>query len=273
MMNVLVAALEISLGAGALRPTADTSYDHRYVARVEFDTTAPGTAGHTLRLEGKSGAVFHLGVGLDLGRTIALELLARRTAYDLGGTSSPHSVDMRYTAFQPPSFEAQVFERRYSEPWADPEGRVHQSVAALNLRLHTPAGPPVSFGLSAGPALYRVSGRLQSLAYTTFFLGGHSVLFSETYQLAVDLPARWTLGLDVGGEAALRLGAHAAIVIDARYFWAGGTEVVPRIAAIVNADQVIRQLSVPDAQAQVPLAPLSMRSSFATGAVLLRFKP
>jgi hypothetical protein len=270
MLHVLVAAMEITVGAGAARSTIDTAYTHRYVPRIAFETTSGGSAGHSLGLSGADGLVVQARVGVELGPRMELELLGCRSTYDLLGPSTPHAIQMHYTSRQPPDYVSRVFQLDAARPWPDAKGHVRQSVVALNLRLHTPAGRPLRLGVSAGPALHHVGGSLASLAYTTFSFGGHSTLVSGMYELGADLPSRWIAGFNVGGEAAVRLGARTALVADVRYFHARQVELDLSVQRIVDARGALLDLSVEEARTRVPLAPLRLRTSFATLSVALR---
>ena len=79
-------------------------------------------------------------------------------------------------------------------------------------------GSKARVGVSAGPAWLRSEGEAESLVYTAYTLGGHSVLFSEDHLVSFDFPSSG-LGLDVGAFLEADLGPNVGLRLDARYFW------------------------------------------------------
>jgi hypothetical protein len=145
-------------------------------------------------------------------------------------------------------------------------------VVGLSLRARFPIGSSATLGLSAGPTLHRVSGDLQSLAWTHFFFGGHAVLFEDTFRLGADLPGAWKPGLGLGGELDVRLSGKLSLVLDARYFLVGEVELQPKLAVILNPDEVIRSMSLEEIAAQLPLAPMRLDPSFFSTSAGLRLR-
>ena len=264
--------VELSLAGSWVVPSLDTGYAHSFTPRVEFEPASNGVAGHTLGLAGANGYGLRGTVGIALGRRLGLELLVVQARHDAGGSSTPYAYRFDYTARQPPSNEPRTFTHESEQPWPDASARVRQIVFGLSLRSRFPIGRSATLGLSAGPTLHRVSGEMESLAWTHFYFGGHAVLFEDTFRLGADLPDAWKPGFGLGGELDVRLGGRWSLVVDARYFLAGEAEVQPKLAIVLNADEVLQSLPLEEIATQLPLAPLRLDPSFFAASAGLRLR-
>jgi hypothetical protein len=200
--------------------------------------------GQTLALDATRALGFEAGVNLFVTPHLGFQFLLNRAAMDLGGTNGPYALELTYVTRQPPDSQAQTFTIQQSNPWPDTIGSLTQLTIAVNPvgRLGRP--DKLNVTVSGGLSYYRLNGTAQPLGYTTFRLGGHSVLFSDEYHLAVSLEPTNVVGFNAGGEINLPLGRHAAIVVGYRYLGGPAADVVVRLSAIVNADQVINQETV-----------------------------
>lgn len=265
--------IDVSLAGSWLVPALDATYAHSFTPRIDLEPASSGSAGHTLHLAGENGYGLRGTLGVDLGGRLGLELLVARSWHNAGGASSPYAYSFEYTARQPPSNEPQTFLHEREQPWPDAEGRLRQLALGLSLRLRFPLGRSATLGLAAGPSLHRVSGEMESLAWTHFFLGGHSVLFEDTFRLGVELPGAWTAGLHLGGALDARLGSKLSLILDLRYFLVRDLEVRPEPSRILNTEEILQSLTLDEIAAQLPLAALRLDPSFfsASGGVRLRF--
>lgn len=114
---------------------------------------------------------------------------------------------------------------------------------------------------SGGLTIHRLTATLQPLAFTSFHLGSHSVLFEDDYHLMMALGPTISIGVNVGGDVNIALGSRAALMIGYRYF--GGSR--PRITAqprdIVNADQVVFDQPLTDIAARLGATPVTVSLS------------
>jgi len=264
--------VDLSLSGSWFVPALDTRYAHVFTPRIEFEPPSNGTAGHTLELSGENGFGVRGAIGVALGHRFGLELLVSHVRHDAGGPSSPYAYRFDYTARQPPSNEPQTFTHEREQSWPDAEARLRQVVLGLSLRARFPIGSSATLGLSAGPTLHRLSGELDSLAWTHFYFGGHAVLFEDTFRLGADIPGAWKPGVALGGELDVRLGGKLGLVVDVRYFLAGEAEVQPKLSGILNADQALRTLSLEEIAGELPLAPVRFDPSFFSTSAGLRLR-
>jgi hypothetical protein len=212
-----------------------------YSPPLLFTSDFTSRSGQTLALEASSDFGFEAGVNLFPTSHLGVQMLVNRASMDLGGTNGPYALGLTYVSRQPPDSQPQTFTLQQSIPWPDTSGSLTQLTIAVNpvARLGRPDGLNVT--VSGGLSYYRLNGTAQPVGYTAFRLGGHSVLFSDEYHLAVSLEPTNVVGFNAGGEVNLPLGRHAAIVAGYRYLGGPTTDVPVRLSTIVNADQVTNQ--------------------------------
>jgi hypothetical protein len=206
------------LGGASLAGSAfDTAYVSRYappLAGIPHESSAT----QTLPLDATTGHGLQIGVERTLGAHVAIQLLGEYAESDITGEPGQYDVRIVYTSRPPPSNEPVAVEARRSEARPEAAGRMKTWLAAANLSAWWDAGPKARVGISAGPAWLRSEGEAESLVYTVYTLGGHSVLFSEDHLVSFDFPSSG-LGLDVGAFLEADLGPNVGLRLDARYFW------------------------------------------------------
>ena len=212
-----------------------------YSPPLLFTSDFMSRSGQTLALEAGRDFGFEAGVNLFPTTHLGLQVLVNRATMDLSGSNGPYALALTYVSRQPPDSQAQTFTLQESIPWPDTSGSLTQLTIAVNPVARLGRPDKLNATVSGGLSYYRLSGTVQPLGYTSFRLGGHSVLFSDEYHLAVSLEPTNVVGFNAGGEVSLPLGTHAAIVAGYRYFGGPTTDVPVRLSTIVNADQVTNQ--------------------------------
>ena len=192
-----------------------------------------GSATQTLPLDASTGHGLQIGLERSLGAHVAIQLLGEYATSDLTGDPGHYDVRMVYTSRPPPSNEPVEVEAKRSEARPEATGELETWAVAVNLAAWLDAGPKARLGLSAGPAWIRTNGRAESLVYTTFSLGGHSVLFSEDQLVSFEFPTSGP-GLDVGAFLEADLGANVGLRVDARYFWAPERDAEVTLTGVAN---------------------------------------
>jgi hypothetical protein len=119
----------------------------------------------------------------------------------------------------------------------------------------------VSATASGGLTLHRLTGTLQPLAFTSFHLGGHSVLLEDDYRLMMALGPTISFGVNVGGDVNIVLGSHAALMVGYRYFGTSSPQVAAQPRAVVNADQVVFEQPLTDIAARLDATPVRVSLS------------
>jgi hypothetical protein len=256
--------IDVTLGAGWGSSSGVPLYTHTYVPRVAFDASSGGTARHTLSIAGESGIALAGTLGLRLSSRVGLEARIATRSNVRGAASGPHALRLDYTAPQPPDNLPRPFTLERSDAWPDAAFRVRQVVLGVGLRVRAVERPGWALDLAAGPTLHRVSGRLDGLAFTDFRLGGHGVLFADTFRLGTELAPEWVAGVHLGATAVLPLSGRMRLAVDARWLGARPVTLRPRVDRILNAEEVLQQLTPADIAGRVTFSPLELRPSFAS---------
>jgi hypothetical protein len=212
-----------------------------YSPPLLFTSDFMSRSGQTLALDARRVIGFEAGVNLFLRSHLGVQILVNRASMDLGGTNGPYALELTYVSRQPPDSQSQTFTIQQSNPWPDTSGSLTQLTIAVNPVAQLGRPDKLNATVSGGLSYYRLNGTAQPLGYTTFRLGGHSVLFSDEYHLAVSLEPANVVGFNAGGEVNLPLGRHVAIVVGYRYLGGPTTDVSVRLSTIVNTDQVTNQ--------------------------------
>ena len=205
-----------------------------YVPQVGSAPDAEGRAGQVLTLDPAKGRGGEFGVNVFPSRSVGLQVFVSYAGTDLGGTNSPYEVELRYTSRPPPDNRPVPVEVRRSLAWPDTTGRLRQWTLGVGpaVRLRR---APATLVASGGLAWARVNGEAEPLGFTTFWLGGHSVPFSDEVRLRASLGPATGVGGYVGAALGIDLARHLALTAGVRLLLIGETDVPARIDAVVDA--------------------------------------
>jgi hypothetical protein len=92
-------------------------------------------------------------------------------------------------------------------------------------------------------------------------MGGHAVMFSDEYQLALSLGSTSIIGFNLGGELDVPTGRRTAVTIGYGYFGAPARDVTVRVSSILNAGEVANEETVASISQHLPLAPVRLEAS------------
>jgi len=253
-LELWVAASAVTTGPGG---TLVTSYSPPLL----FDGDFTSRGGQMLTADASFATGVTAGINVFPSAHLGFQVLIDRAACDVHGANGAYTVALQYVSRQPPNDQTQIVNVQESIGWPDTSGSVTELALGFNgiLRIGGPEG--LSMNVSGGPTFYRATGSLQPVGYTTFHLGGHSVLFEDAYRLAVSLTPAHAFGLNAGVELNQPIGSHAAIVIGYRHFAAPEIDVTAHPAAILNEDQVTFQQSVGDIASRLGAAPMRVALS------------
>ena len=260
----------VIVGPSISLPAFDTQYSSRYSPPFQY-VPHTSTATQAMPLEAGTAPGVLVGVERALGGHVGLRLSAHFGEASLSGAPGRYDLSMRYTSLQPPSYEPVEVSLQRSEARPEADGRLKTLALAFDVVAWTNLGSGGRLGVSAGPAWLRTTGRAESLVYTSYFMGGHSVAFSEDYLVSFEFPAS-TLGLDVGGFAEVDLGRHAGLRLDVRYTWGPERNAEVTLREIVNADEVIRSADLADIERGLLPAPVRFDPSLFRAALALTLR-
>lgn len=215
--------------------------------------------GQTLDAESDRAIGLSGGINLFFMTRLGVQILLDRTSFPLSGSSTPYAFGLQYISRPPPNNEPQVVSVNQSVVWPATSGTLTQSAVGFNVVVRLGRPDHVGFTISGGPSYVRVSGVVQPVGYTTFQLGGHSVLFEDDYRLAVALNSANVVRFNVGGDLTIAAGRSTAVLIGYRYLAGPNVDVSLRPSAILNPDQVFVQQTLDEIASRI--APASMRLS------------
>jgi hypothetical protein len=201
---------------------------------------------------------------------VGIQLLADWMSVRLGGANQPYEYSLLYNSQLPPNGVLVPVKIAQTVPWPDSSGTLSSIALAFNgvIRLGRP--DHINATLSGGPAVQRITGTIQPVAYTQFHLGGHSVLFQDNYELALSLEPTIVWGFDAGGDMNVPLGRHAAVVIGYRHFVTRHSDVDVAVSSVLNPDQIV--FSQPLTDIATRLAPMPTRIDLSSSRLIIGIK-
>ncbi|MGD0782809.1 MAG: hypothetical protein ABSA30_08125 [Candidatus Aminicenantales bacterium] len=218
---------EISAGLGFLWPAWQGTYLHAYEPGFLYGMTGTGSGRQTLTFAAQpsSGAVF--GAAFFITSRFALQVLFDDFSSDVTGTTTTHDTTVTYTSRQPPDDMPRTYTVSSSDNPAETGGQLTDRIISLNGLVRIPLGAGFSLDLSAGGSWFHAGGNLGYPEYTEFWMGGNSVLFSQTYSLQMIFDPLDRIGWNAGAAFSWAFGRNAGLWAEARYF--GCAKTTPQV--------------------------------------------
>lgn len=232
-----------------------------YSPPLLFDGEFTSAAAQTITFDTDIAVGLTVGANLWLSERAGIQILADRVSQSLTGTSSPYMFSLHYSSRLPPNDEVQIVDFHQTVSWPDVTGSFRDLNISVNAAVRAGRADRVSATASAGLTLHRLTGTLEPLAFTSFRLGGRSVLFEDDYRLMVALGPTISFGVNVGGDMNIALASHAALMVGYRYFGASGPQIAAQPRALVNADQVVFEQPLTDIAARLGATPVRVSLS------------
>lgn len=173
----------------------------------------------SLSYKSKNKNGFGAGINYFFTENVGVRLEANYYRAFLKGESSKYNIYLQYVSMQPPSYTPRLFSYQTSLDWEPTDGDFTQFNASINLIYRVKIEYGMSFDILSGIS-YEISKLdLRSLGYTKFWLGGHSVLFSETYKIEFSSGSIKDFGLVGGGTLNLPLIKNFDLSFGLRYYY------------------------------------------------------
>lgn len=206
---------EVSTAVSYQKSLLDSSYFHQYSPPF-LSGAYESLADHTIKIRGKEGWGFNLGLAYLPLRNFGLQFLVDYGKPKLSGTNSPYDVWLNYAlssnATPPYPF---IFETTYGLP--DPAGHITEICLSLNGMFRLPVSKGLAFDLSGGLTYFIVDGEGTGLAYSKYWYEA-PWFKGDTYNIKFKIGPIRSLGLNLGAEFNWVLWSNMCFVIDARYF-------------------------------------------------------
>lgn len=173
----------------------------------------------SLSYESKNKKGFGAGINYFFHENVGVRFEANYYRTSLEGESSKYNIYLQYISMQPPSYIPRLSSYQTSLNWEPADGDFTRLNANINLIYRVKMEHGISFDILSGIS-YEISKLdLRSLGYTKFWLGGHSVLFSETYKIEFSSGSVKDFGLVGGGTLNLPLIKNFDLSFGLRYFY------------------------------------------------------
>ena len=256
------------IARGLVAPTGELASTYSPPLFLGSEFTSSG--GQTLTLNSDGGIGFEGGLNLFTPAPFGVQILFDRVSSGVSGVNGPYTVALTYVS-RPPNSEPQTVHLQQSVAWPDTTGSGTRTSLAVNGVVRLGRANAVNATLSAGVAWLRLAGTAKPLAYTTFRLGGHSVLFSDEYHLAGALQPTNTIGFDAAADINIPIASRMAAVFGIRYLRAPMVDVPVRVSTVLNADQVINEMTAADIAQQFAPGPARTHVTASRVVVGLKF--
>ena len=151
----------------------------------------------------------------------------------------------------------QIVDVHQTISWPEVTGSFRDLNVSVNAVVRAGQANRVSATASGGLTIHRLTGTLQPLAFTSFRLGGHSVLIVDDYPLMMTLGPTISTGVNVGGDVNIALGSHAALMVGYRYFAASSPRIDAQPRDVLNANQVVFEQPLTDIAVRLGAKPLT----------------
>ena len=200
----------------------------------------PGScARQTLTVDPAPGWSWSAGGTWSFAPRLGVQLSFAAGPRNLEGENAPFEFFCLYTTMFPPDYVPFDTQMSFQRNWPRTEGSIRESGGTLALVFRLPASPSFEVSASGGISLNSAGGRLRSLGFTDFWLGGHGVAFTQDYEVRLKLPSKTLLGAVLNVNAAVRLSGRFWLRVEAEYRKTGTYEALPEIDEVFYADTSI----------------------------------
>jgi hypothetical protein len=263
--------LEVWLGGSLADPALNAAYVTRYAPTFGLGGGAQAVAsiaGQSLTVHADPSLGGEVGIGWSPDGRWGVRLSAARSAGGLSGRNGPYAWSARFLSSQPPDNVPRPVEVEQSLEWPDTEGRLRTTTVALGA-FRRFEGRRVGGGVSAGAALLRASGEMRSLGFTALHLGGHSTFFTQEFEVEAALGPSTVAAFHAGAEVDVALAPSWRLRLGYRYVRAAHASVTPRVARVVNEDEILLGEPLSRIESELGLRPLELDLS--SSRILLSF--
>lgn len=264
---------ELTAAVSMNYPFLSTSYRSEYSTPFMYGQDF-SAASQILTLEGRRSLGVSVAFNYFPHQNFGLQILLDYFKSTIEGENDPYELSFEYTSYLPPDYIPREETYESSLDWPDTEGYIKHLSLCLNGISRFKIGKNVFASLSAGLSYHSISGMASSLGYSKFWLGGHSVLFSENFQFEFSFEPASKIGINVGGEVSIDLSKMVCFAVGYRYFYCSPILCDIHLEEIINEDEIIRSLeeSFQQVEEHMNLEPAEINPSFGRIHIGLKFK-
>lgn len=209
--------VELTFSWALNRQGLTSSYQHQYSPPFE-PGEALSSASHHLDLNSARARGKFIALGLFPLKNLGIEIGYFYQSSSINGQSSDYEVFIEFTSRPPPLYEPVKMSLNFKHAWPSPHGHLALRIIQLNPSLRLGEKSNYQLFLSSGLSIFFLRGELGPLAFTRFWLGGHSVLFSEEYKVLAKFISNHRIGWNAGATISYRLLEGLSLSINLRYY-------------------------------------------------------
>ncbi len=242
-------------------PSAGGTLTTDYAPVLEAASGYTSRATQTLNIDRGRGAGVEAGAEIFFGRALGIEAAVVHSHATVSGSdNSVYQTSLRYIGMQPPDYIPREYTAGGPQGWPDTTGSVSTTSVLLGgvVRLDSGRGR-VGGTVGAGVSLTKVNARVESVGYTSYRLGGHSVLFDFQHRFVAG-----TSGSDaivrpyVSGQIDLRLNSRLSIVTGLRVVIGSTADVAAHAADLVEPDESVTATDLAVMQNVLTMGPMTL---------------
>ena len=247
----------------SVHPFMDTETRHQYSPPL-LAGLYESSAAQSLHVKAGNSWGWSAGFTVYLSKSFGIQARLDRFRLPLSGTNSPYAFEIDYVAHPPPDYSPQIQHFERTEIWPDTEGSLRILSFSWNGIVLLHLTQSLSFEGSGGMSLFWIKGELASWGYTKFWLGGHSVLFFETYKIKSRFFYPEGLGFNLGGSLRCRLNRTIGLTLGGHFFFPLKIRAGLIPSEIVNRKEVVLVDDLDTITRKLALSPLELRPVFIT---------
>jgi hypothetical protein len=240
-----------------VKPQLSSTY--RTLYSPPFDTGEySSSASQALSLTARDAAGTSLGLAVGINKFMNIVFQMDWTTTDLTGVNSPYEISLNYTSTPPPDYTPSPVSVAQTTPWPDTVGKIRHLVLSLNLQGKVRLLRTIMLEASAGLTYFSLSGDASSLGFNNFWLGGHSVLFSNHYRIRMVFGPKGTVGGNVGIGLEIPLIRPLYLYFGGQVFLSPKLQLNPTLDFILNSREIIQEIPLDVIENRMSLQPLEL---------------
>jgi len=194
-----------------------SSYQHQYSPPFE-PGEALSSASHHLELFSTKARGRFISLGLFPLSSFGVKISYFYLSTSIHGHSSDYEVLIEYISRPPPFYEPVKIALNFSHAWPSPHGQLDLKILNINPCFRLVNKRTWDLAISFGLSSFFLKGELGPLAFTRFWLGGHSVLFSEEYKILARLLPHNGIGFNAGATFSRIIYGGLNLFFDIHYY-------------------------------------------------------
>jgi hypothetical protein len=193
----------------------DSSYFHEYSPPF-LSGAYESQASHTVKIEGKDGWGFNVGLAYFPATNFGVQLLFDYAKPKLSGPTTAYDVWLNYAlTFNATPPYPNIFEYTYQLP--ETAGDMTEMGVSLNGVFRLPLSRRLAVAISGGLTYFYIDGKATGLAFS-YYWWEDGWFKGRTFDVKYKIGTIEKLGLNLGAELNWVLFSNMCFVLDARYF-------------------------------------------------------